>query len=174
MEPSQSSTPVTDIPPNVKVAEAPLVIVPTTEQLVDLEREIQRLIERKRKTDLHIIDLEARIHAVETEYFRETSIFGSIVNSLEGYLGSASVGAHGRRHGSRDVRDADRLFSHTSSSHPRALAVHTRLVRERSLNPIQVGMKKSPNLGSSSSSARKRRSSVDPAWNTPLQKSSRR
>lgn len=91
--------------------------VPTTEQLLDLEKEIQRLIDRKRKTDLHIIDLEARIHAVETEYCKETSVFGSIINGLEGYLGANT--APGRRHGSRDVKDTDRRFSHTSTSHPR-------------------------------------------------------
>jgi hypothetical protein len=84
---------------------------------VDLEKEIQRLIEKKRRTDLHIIDLEARIHAVETEYFRETNMFGSLLGGLEGYLGAN--GGTPRRHNSRDVRDSDRLFSHTSSSHPR-------------------------------------------------------
>ncbi|PJF16510.1 hypothetical protein PSACC_03697 [Paramicrosporidium saccamoebae] len=158
-----------DIPPTVKVAEAPLVTVPTTEELVDLEKEIQRLIDRKRRTDLHIIDLEARIHAVETEYFRETSLFGSLLNGLEGYLGASS--ALSRRQGSREVRDGDRLFSHTSSSHPRALAVHSRLTRERVLNPISIGStKKSPNLSSVVSSSRKKRPSSDPAWTTPAQK----
>ena len=73
----------------MQVAEAPLVTVPTTEQLVDLEREVQRLIERKRRTDLHIIHLEARIHAVETSFLKETAHFGAIMTGLEGYLALA-------------------------------------------------------------------------------------
>ena len=159
----------------MQVPDVPLAVVPTTEQLVDLEREIQRLIEKKRRTDLHIIDLEARIHAVETEYFRETAMFGSLLGGLEGYLGATS--GTPRRHGPRDVKDTDRLFTHTSSSHPRALAVHSRLVRERTLNPINVGNKKTSGDGSgggershsSSSNSRKRRT-ADPSWNMPSHK----
>lgn len=93
--------------------------MPTTEELLDLEKEIQRLVEKKRKTDLHIIDLEARIYAVETEYFKETSAFGSLLNGLEGYLGAGGPAATPRRHGPRDIKDSDRLFSNTSSSYQR-------------------------------------------------------
>ena len=162
--------------------------VPTTEELVDLEKEIQRLIERKRRTDLHIIDLEARIHAVETSLLRETAHFGAIVNGLEGYLsavsgvGAASGASSGRR-AREQARDADRLLSNTSASQSRALAVHSRLVREGFLSPITVGssggnigdkrIPPSPAPTSVSSGAQRQRkrhrptSTNDPAWSTP-------
>jgi len=102
------------------VAETPLVVVPTTEQLIDLEREIQRLLERKRRTDLHIIDLEARIHAVETSFLKETAYFGAVMNGLDGYLTAASASTPAR-HSARDARESDRLLSQTSASQSRVL-----------------------------------------------------
>lgn len=163
--------------------------MPTTEQLLDLEKEIQRLIEKKRRTDLHIIDLEARIHAVEGDYFRETALFGSLVNGLEGYLATNSSSVpQGRRNTTREIKDTDRLFSQTSSSHPRvrksfffkfhqALAVHSRLVRERTLANINLGTRKSTgtigNAASGGGSGTRRRRPADPTWSTPTQKASR-
>lgn len=106
--------------------------VPTTEQLVDLEKDIQRLIERKRRIDQHIVDLEARIYAVETDYLRETAQFGCILNGLEGYLGTTSTTSGGstsqtptsvRRVVSREIRDSDRLFSNTSTSYQRVFSL---------------------------------------------------
>lgn len=153
--------------------------------MVDLEKEIQRLVERKRRTDLHIIDLEARIHAVETSFLRETVHFGAIMNGLEGYLsavgGTGTVGgAPGGRRTRDQVRDADRLLSQTSASQSRALAVHSRLVREGFLNPIAVGAegssatdkRVSPPSGTRRHDQRQRRrhrpaSTSDPAWSTP-------
>lgn len=108
----------------VQVAETPLAKVPTTEELLDLEKEIHRLLEKKRRTDLHIIDLEARIHALETEYLRETSTFGPLFSGLEGYLGAqpgggAGSSGSGSRKATREIKESDRLFSSTSSSYPR-------------------------------------------------------
>lgn len=116
----------------LQVAETPLAKVPTTEELLDLEKEIHRLLEKKRRTDLHIIDLEARIYALETEYLRETFTFGPLLNGLEGYLGAHSGGGGGGSSGSgsrkaaREVKESDRLFSSTSSSYPRVAAHYTR------------------------------------------------
>ncbi len=105
--------------------------------MLDLEREIVRLIERKRGNDLQIIDLEARIHGIETVYLQETSQFGSLLGGLEGYLGGAPLSISAsllqtpsqpssrRPQGSgsrREISDADRLFSHTSSSYSRVRA----------------------------------------------------
>lgn len=102
-----------------------------------MEKDIHRLIDAKRRADLLLIDLEARIHAVETEYFRETSQFGSILlNGLEGYLGTlnnvtgmgstatnaaATVGInqHYRKYNMKEIKETDRLFSNTSGSHQR-------------------------------------------------------
>lgn len=164
--------------------------VPTTEELIDLEKEIQRLVERKRRTDLHIIDLEARIHAVETSFLRETAHFGAVMNGLEGYLSAVSgTGALGGisngRKAREQIRDADRLLSGTSASQSRALAVHSRLVREGFLNPIAVGSsgggaadKKSSFQSVSGTSGTRRHDqrqrkrhrpapNNDPAWSTP-------
>ncbi len=122
-----------------------LVSVPTTEQLMDLEREIHRLVERKRRTDLHIVDLEARIHAAETGFLRETAHFGPIINGLDSYLSAVGgMGTDATRNAgsaSRKAReppkDSDRHLSRTSASYPKALAVHSRLVKEGNLSPIQ-------------------------------------
>lgn len=137
---------------------------------------------------MHLIDLEARIHALETEYLRETSTFGALVQGLEGYLGanasstptpSAGPSSLGRRHASRDIKDTDRIFSNSSSSSQRALAVHSRLVKEGVLAPIPIS-KSGPNrsgriydddglMNASSASLagrRKRGGASDPAWNS--------
>ena len=156
------------------MAEAPLAVVPTTEQLIDLEREIQRLLERKRRADLNIIDLEARIHAVETSFLRETAYFGTIMNGLDGYLAAVGASTPARR-SVRDIRESDRLLSQTSASQSRALAVHSRLVRERALNPIPIKgssaekrVTSSSGTSSAPSASNRKRSRInDPAWTTP-------
>lgn len=163
---------------------------------MDLEREVHRLIEQKRRTDLHIVDLEARIHAAETSLLRETAHFGPIIDGLDSYLAAVtgSAGSDGNRNSGAAVarkmreplKESDRHFSRTSASHPRALAVHSRLVKEGNLSPIHVPggraadhQSRSPGHGRSSSPSRhpsgsansrkKRRpkSHDDPAWTTP-------
>ena len=107
----------------------PQGLVKNIEQLLDVEREINRLIKRKRRTDLHVIGLEAAIYALETEYFREVAPLGSILTpaGIDAYLGAgtapsvgnASAGSSARKPTIPNIADADRIFSNTSSSHQR-------------------------------------------------------
>lgn len=60
---------------------------PSAEDLVDLERELHRLINRKTLADAQIMTLETRLYDLETEYLTETAAFGNLIHGLEGYLG---------------------------------------------------------------------------------------
>lgn len=110
--------------------------MPTTEELLGIEKEIQRLLERKRRADLHLIDLEARIYALESEYLRETHTFGSLIQGLEGYLGTVNV--VGRRPVTATGAAGERVFSGGSASWQRALGLYARLVKEATLPPMPL------------------------------------
>jgi len=95
-----------------------------------VEREINRLIERKRRTDLHVISLEAAIYALETEYFREAAPLGSILTpaGMDAYLGAgaapltstaATPGPRKATGAQSTLTEAERIFSNTSSSYQR-------------------------------------------------------
>lgn len=93
------------------------------EDLLNLGKEIKRLMQKKKQADEHLVELEARIYGLETEYFRETGPYGSIMTGLEGYLGLTAGGPHSsttpsglRRSAYREVKDAARIFSNTSAS----------------------------------------------------------
>jgi hypothetical protein len=77
-----------------------------------------------------LIELEARIYNLETEYFRETMAYGSIMTGLEGYLGLGTQASSGgmassglRKSAYREVKDAARIFSNTSASSRRVQQV---------------------------------------------------
>lgn len=96
----------------------------TAQQMMDVEREINRLIDRKRQTDLHIINLEARIYAIETEYLRDAGHLGSIFSAagMEGYISGAGADSTSRRSrrnagATSSAEDKEgRIFSNTSTS----------------------------------------------------------
>ncbi len=60
---------------------------PSAEDLIDLERELHRLIARKSAAEANLASLEGRLYDLETEYLTETAQFGNLVVGLEGYLG---------------------------------------------------------------------------------------
>ena len=106
--------------------------IPSTEEILNIEKDIQSLIERKRRVDMNLIDMEARIYMLEGEHLKQTSShFGSIVQGLEGYLGGITgTGASGGSHSShrrhvRDIKDTERVFSNTSSSSARVNHCYT-------------------------------------------------
>lgn len=101
-----------------------------------MEKEIHRLIERKKRTDLHIIGLEARIYSIETDYIRDAAPLGSILTpaGMDAYLGAGTglpIGSStsgtsnvGNNPANRKLvvqppTEADRIFSNTSSSYQR-------------------------------------------------------
>lgn len=60
---------------------------PSAEDLVDLERELQKLISRKIQADTNLVKIETRLFDLETEYLTETQSFGNLIHGIEGYLG---------------------------------------------------------------------------------------
>jgi hypothetical protein len=119
----------------------------TSASLQVLEKSISRLIEKKRKTDLCIVDLEARIHAIENISLKQLHNYGTIVKSLDGYLTQSTTTTTNatRREGTES--EECKYVSKTSASYARALAIHSRLVKEGSLEVIKL-----PNTTFSSSS----------------------
>lgn len=80
-------------------------------------KEIKKLMQKKKQADEHLIELEARIYNLETEYLKETGTYGSIMSGLEGYLGLAAQASGGmRRSVYKDIKDSARIFSNTSAS----------------------------------------------------------
>lgn len=111
----------------MKTATAPFLAgkIQSQEDLVNLGKEIRRLAQKKKQADEHLVELEARIYGLETEYFKETGAFGSIMTGLEGYLGlmptTGGQATASRRSTYREVKDAARIFSNTSASSRRVL-----------------------------------------------------
>lgn len=109
-----------------------MVKITNQEDLLNVGKEVKRLMAKKKQADEHLIELEARIYSLETEYFKETGAYGSLLTGLEGYLGMAS-GAGGqtsgggmRRSAYRDIKDSQRLFSNTSASSRKAVSLYGR------------------------------------------------
>lgn len=94
--------------------------------VLEVERELQRLIARKQTAEQHIASLEARLYDLETEYIRETSAnHGSILKGLDGYHGirttqavSASQGSAQRKTAAstKKIAEEDRIFSRSSAT----------------------------------------------------------
>lgn len=119
---------------------------PSAEDLVDLDRELQKLISRKIQADTNLVKIETRLFDLETEYLNETQPFGNLILGLEGYLGLPSTTPANnafRRGGpfnnstssistvtsqsSNTIDPQQRLFSSTSSSFQKSLALIGRL-----------------------------------------------
>lgn len=87
-------------------------------------------MQKKKQADEHLVELEARIYSLETDYFKETSTYGSLMFGLEGYLGlaPASGGQSGgiRRSTYREVKDSQRIFSNTSAGSRRAVSLYNK------------------------------------------------
>lgn len=88
-------------------------------QLVNTERELQRLIARKQASEQHIATLEARLYDLETEYLYETTTgHGSVLKSLDGYHGlkNNNTNSNNIHNVKRSFTDQDRIFSRSSSA----------------------------------------------------------
>ena len=116
---------------------------PSAEDLVDLERELQKLISRKIQADTNLIKIETKLYDLETEYLTETQPFGNLIHGVEGYLGlptSAPANNSSLRRGvpfntstsslstmtsqsSTSITPQQRLFSSTSTSFQKSLAL---------------------------------------------------
>jgi hypothetical protein len=120
---------------------------PSAEDLVNLERDLQRLLARKTRAEATLVTLECRLFDMETEYLAETASFGSLLTGLEGYLGLTTATGNALQKQQRNTIAASsfsslnsltssastafapgqRLFSQTSSTFPESLALAGRL-----------------------------------------------
>jgi hypothetical protein len=158
--------------------------ITSQEDLLNIGKEVRRLMAKKKQADEHLIELEARIYSLETEYFKETGAYGSLLTGLEGYLGMVS-GAGGqssgggmRRSAYREIKDSQRLFSNTSASSRKAVSLYGRysgrgggedestmdedgdaeeLGEDDEVLPSSAQKRSRPNNGSSSSNRNRRR-----------------
>ena len=198
---------------------------PSAEDLVDLERELQKLIARKLQADTNLAKMEIRLYDLETEYFNETQAFGNLIHGIEGYLGLPTtsnstnnssirrITANGPLNNSTSslstisssaslsLNPQQRLFSATSTSYPKFLALAGRLpeaiangyvppnstsesVTSSEITTIKglknkdsgIIKKSSPKKPSSSSNSNKNKKSASEGseWQAPAMKSSRK
>lgn len=133
IKPPSTPTPTASIP-------APIAR-PSAEDLVDLERELQKLIARKIQADTNLVKIESKLYDLETEYLTETQSFGNLIHGVEGYLGlpAAAIPANSLKRNapfnnstsslstmtspSSAINPQQRLFSSTSTSFQKSLAL---------------------------------------------------
>lgn len=119
---------------------------PSAEDLVDLERELQKLIARKLQADTNLVKLETRLYDLETEYLTETHSFGNLIHGIEGYLGlppaapanapmrrgpfnnsTSSLSTMTSQTSTSSVNPQQRIFSSTSTTFQKSLALAGRV-----------------------------------------------
>lgn len=119
---------------------------PSAEDLVDLERELQKLIARKIQADTNLVKLETRLYDLETEYLTETQSFGNLIHGIEGYLGlppatlanapirrgpfnnsNTSLSTMTSQTSNSSINPQQRIFSSTSMSFQKSLALAGRV-----------------------------------------------
>ena len=94
---------------------------PSAEDLVNLERELQKLISCKLQADTNLVKIETRLYDLETEYLMETQSFGNLIHGIEGYLGlppsiPASNGPIRRGQFNNSNSSLSTMTSHNSTS----------------------------------------------------------
>lgn len=119
---------------------------PSAEDLVDLERELQKLIARKIQADSNLVKIETRLYDLETEYLTETQSFGNLIHGIEGYLGlppatpanssirrgqfnnsTSSLSAISSQTSNSSINPQQRIFSSTSTTFQKSLALAGRV-----------------------------------------------
>ena len=116
------------------------------------EQELASLLSRKRQVDKNLASLEIQIYQFEASYLEETSAVGNIIKGFDGYLapaaatsgtlqstnpaasyamgaaagGGAGAGGGGRKRmaSTRLDPNSERIFSNSSLTHQKALAMH--------------------------------------------------
>ena len=83
-----------------------------------LRTNLRQTLEKKRRLDEQLVQIEEQIFKTEGSYLEETANSGNIVRGFDGWVKGVQVGGRGgvddRRRGR--VRDEDRVFSRSSVS----------------------------------------------------------
>ncbi|CZT19651.1 uncharacterized protein RCC_05502 [Ramularia collo-cygni] len=107
-----------NVPPGSASATAP-IDQPGRPYYESLKSNLRATLEKKRRLDAELADLEDRIHKAEGAYLEETSHSGNIVRGFDGWVKGVALGAGGRSGDDRRrgrIREDDRVFSRSSVS----------------------------------------------------------
>lgn len=112
-----------------------------------LRSNLRTTLEKKRRLDADLADLEDRIYKAEGAYLEETSSSGNIVRGFDGWVKGVALGAGGRGGGDDRrrgrIRDDDRVFSRSSVSWMKVRQVSLMVYAIWRL--MKIGRRKNPN-----------------------------
>ncbi|KAK4701990.1 chromatin modification-related protein EAF6, partial [Phenoliferia sp. Uapishka_3] len=128
--PTPAPTPAIPAPPPDGLSQADL-----RKKLDGSRKELRGYLEKKKRIDRELANLEASIHAFEGSYLSDallpasaaasasSSQFGNIIKGYESYLKPGPSTGADRKRGrvGEEARDADRMFSRSSATFQKAL-----------------------------------------------------
>lgn len=83
-----------------------------------LRTNLRATLDKKRRIDAELAELEDRIHKAEGAYLEETSSSGNIVRGFDGWVKGVAIAVGGRNGGDDRrrgrIREEDRVFSRSS------------------------------------------------------------
>lgn len=88
--------------------------------------ELKAMIKEKATIEASLAQIEAQIHAKESEYL-ETTPYGNIIVGFDGYTKGTAAGA-GRR--TKTITESNRIFSNSSVSYKKQSTNEVRLSRD--------------------------------------------
>lgn len=107
-----------NVPPNASGNAAVTADQPGRPYYESLRATLRQTIEKKRKLDEQLANIEEQIFKAEGTYLEETANSGNIVRGFDAWVKGVQVGGRGapddRRRGR--VREDDRIFSRSSVS----------------------------------------------------------
>ena len=89
-----------------------------------LRAQLKEGMEHKRQTDHDLTDLESQIYLYEGSYLNNTAMSGgNVIRGFDSYLKAGSTPASVSRSSSQTISADDRMFSTSSATYQRSLAV---------------------------------------------------
>ena len=123
-----------NVPPNSGASASGSADQPGRPYYESLRSTLRQTLEKKRKVDEKLAQLEDNIYKLEGQYLEETASSGNIVRGFDGWVKGVQIGSRsaveGARRGGR-VRDEDRVFSRSSVSWMRVRLTDISLLSKR-------------------------------------------
>lgn len=89
-----------------------------------LRAQLKESLEKKRQIDHKVTDLESQIYLYEGSYLNGTAASGgNVIRGFDSYLKPSSTTATGTRTSMSAAPNDERLFSNSSTTHQRSLAL---------------------------------------------------
>ena len=89
-----------------------------------LRTQLRESLEKKRQVDHKVTDLESQIYLYEGSYLNGTAASGgNVIRGFDSYLKPSSTAATGTRTSLSATPNDERLFSNSSTTHQRSLAL---------------------------------------------------